>query len=231
MRVWSFFHRFFSSCIIYSTFLWISNLIPSFCSTIGILEKRMTAFVSPLAFFPVRFPDMCMIVDLHIFLVLGAGDSSLLSFYDCPVPWVEKAMAPRSNTLAWRIPWMEEPGRLKSMGSQRVDTTEWLHFHFSLSCIGEGNGNPLQCSCLENARDEGAWWAAIYGVAQSRTQLKWLSSSSSSVSIPHSLQSELKAIWLEDIQVFLTAMLLQDAFFLLFFEVFFLDFEGRIQEL
>ena len=57
--------------------------------------------------------------------------------------------------------------------------TERLHFHFSLSCIGEGNGNPFQCSCLEKPRDRGAWWAAIYGVAQSRTQLKWLSSSSS----------------------------------------------------
>ena len=50
-----------------------------------------------------------------------------------------------------------------------------LHFHFSLSCIGEGNGNPLQCSCLENPRDEGSWWAAIYGVTQSRTRMKWLS--------------------------------------------------------
>ena len=59
------------------------------------------------------------------------------------------------------------------------DTTERLHFHFSLSCIGEENGNPLQCSCLENPRDEGAWWAAVYGVAQSQTRLKWLSSSSS----------------------------------------------------
>ena len=56
--------------------------------------------------------------------------------------------------------------------------TEQLHFHFSLSCIGEGNGNPLQCSCLENPRDGGAWWAAVYGVAQSRTRLKRLSSSS-----------------------------------------------------
>ena len=53
--------------------------------------------------------------------------------------------------------------------------TEWLHFHFSLSCIGEGNGNPLQCSCLETPRDRGAWWAAVYGVAQSRTRLKRLS--------------------------------------------------------
>ena len=65
-------------------------------------------------------------------------------------------------------------------GREELDTTEQLHFHFSLSCIGEGNGNPLQCSCLENPRDWGAWWAAVYGVAQSRTQLKWLSSSSSS---------------------------------------------------
>ena len=58
------------------------------------------------------------------------------------------------------------------------DTTEQLHFHFSLSCIGEGNGNPLQCSCLENPRDGASWWAAVYGVAQSQTRLKWLSSSS-----------------------------------------------------
>ena len=137
-------------------------------------------------------------------------------------------MAPHSSTLAWKIPWTEEPGRLWSMGSWRVghnwatslslftfihwrrkwqptpvflpgesqgrgrlvgcrlwgrtesDTTERFHFHFSLSCIGEGNGNPPQCSCLENPKDEGDWWAAVYGVAQSRTRLKWLSSSSSS---------------------------------------------------
>ena len=60
-------------------------------------------------------------------------------------------------------------------GREESDTTERLHFHFSLSCTGEGNGNPLQCSCLENPRDGGAWWAALYGVAQSRTRLKWLS--------------------------------------------------------
>ena len=65
-------------------------------------------------------------------------------------------------------------------GRKESDMTEQLHFHFSRSCIGEGNGNPLQCSCLENPRDRGAWWAAFYGVAQSRTWLKQLSSSSSS---------------------------------------------------
>ena len=87
-------------------------------------------------------------------------------------------MAPHSSTLAWKIPWTEEPGGLQSMGSLRVsDMTERLHFHFSLSCIGEGNGNPLLCSCLENPRDGGAWWAAVSGVAQCRTRLKRLSSS------------------------------------------------------
>ena len=65
-------------------------------------------------------------------------------------------------------------------GREESDTTERLHFHSSLSCTGEGNGNPLQCSCLENPKDGGAWWAAVYGVAQSRTRLKWLSSSTSS---------------------------------------------------
>ena len=85
---------------------------------------------------------------------------------------MEKAMATHSSTLAWKIPWMEDPGRLQSWCLEESDTTERLHFDFSLSCIGEGNGNPLHCSCLENPRDGRAWWAAISGVAQSRTQLK-----------------------------------------------------------
>ena len=88
-------------------------------------------------------------------------------------------MAPPSSPLAWKIPWMEEPGGLQSMGSQRVGD-DWAT---SLSRIGEGNGNRLQCSCLENPRDRGAWWAAVYGVTQSRTRLKWFSSSSSSSSV------------------------------------------------
>ena len=86
-------------------------------------------------------------------------------------------MAPHSSTLAWKIPWTEEPGGLQSMGSLELDTSERLHFHFSLSRIGEGNSNPLQCSCLENPRDGRAWWVAVYGVAQGRTGLKRLSSS------------------------------------------------------
>ena len=75
-------------------------------------------------------------------------------------------------------------GGYSAWGLEELDTTEWLHFHFSLSCTGEGNGNPFQCSCLENPRDRGAWWVAVYGVTQSRTRLKWLSSSSTS-SRPH----------------------------------------------
>ena len=94
--------------------------------------------------------------------------------------------------MPWRRQWQPTPVPLPGRshgwrslvgcspwGREESDTTEWLHFHFSLSSIGEGNGNPLQCSCLENPRDGGAWWAAVYGVAQSRTRLKWLSSSSS----------------------------------------------------
>ena len=95
------------------------------------------------------------------------------------------------NHLIRRRQWHPTPGFLPGKshgwrslvgcspwGRQESDTTERLHFHFSLACIGKGNGNPLQCSCLENPRDGGAWWAAIYGVAQSRTRLKRLSSSS-----------------------------------------------------
>ena len=76
------------------------------------------------------------------------------------------------RSLAGCSPW----------GREELDMTERLHFHFSLSCIGEGNGNPLQCSCLENPRDGGAWWAAIYEVMKSRTRVKQLSGSNSSSS-------------------------------------------------
>ena len=90
-------------------------------------------------------------------------------------------MAPHSSTLAWKIPWTEEPGGLQSMGSLKSQTQlSDFTFTFCFHAFGEDNGNPLQCSCLENPRDGGAWWAAVYGVTQSRTQLKRLSSSSSS---------------------------------------------------
>ena len=91
---------------------------------------------------------------------------------------MEKAMAPHSSTLAWKIPGLRSLVRLQSMRLLSVRHNWATSFHFSLSCIGEGNGNPLQCSCLENPRDGGVWWTAIYGVSQSRTRLKGLSSSS-----------------------------------------------------
>ena len=93
---------------------------------------------------------------------LGEGNGTPLQ-YSC----LEKSHGWRS--LVGCSPW----------GHQESDTTERLHFHFSLSCTGEGNGSPLQYSCLENPKDGRAWWAAVYGVTQSRTQLKWLSNSNS----------------------------------------------------
>ena len=96
-------------------------------------------------------------------------------------------MAPHSSTLAWKIPWAEKPGRLQSNGSSLRVGHDWAT-SLSLSCIGEGNGNPLQCSCLENPRDAGAWWAAVCGVARNRTRLKRLSSSSSRMLRKHALQ-------------------------------------------
>ena len=80
-------------------------------------------------------------------------------------------MATHSSILAWRIPWTEEPGGLVSMGSHRVGS-DLACMH---ACIGEGNGNPLQYSCLENPRDGGAWWAAVYGITESWTRLERLS--------------------------------------------------------
>ena len=98
--------------------------------------------------------------------------------------WLMTAL-PASRTQPWRRRWRPTPALLPGKshgprslagcspwGREESDTTERLHFDFSLSCIGEGNGNPLQCSCLENPRDGEAWWAAVYGVAQSRTRLK-----------------------------------------------------------
>ena len=90
-----------------------------------------------------------------------------------PTPVLLPGKSHGRRTLVGCSPW----------GLEESDMTERLHFHFSLSCIGEENGTPPQCSCLENPRDGGAWWAAVYGIAQSRTRLKRLSSSSSSSSI------------------------------------------------
>ena len=88
-------------------------------------------------------------------------------------------LATHSSTLAWKIPWTEEPGRLQSLGLRGVKHYWATSLSLFTFMHGEGGGNPLQCSCLQNPRDWGAWWAAVSGVAQSRTRLKQFSSSSS----------------------------------------------------
>ena len=131
-----------------------------------------------------------------VFVVPGLSCSTSCGIL-CPHAISEAAISEAPEAKARRRQWHPTPVLLpgKSHGLRSLvgcspwgrtesDTTEQLHFHFSLSCIGEGNGNPLQCSCLENPRDGGACWAAVYGVAaQSRTRLKRLSSSSSSIQI------------------------------------------------
>ena len=106
-------------------------------------------------------------------------------------------MAPHSSALAWKIPWTEEPGRLQSMGSWRVGHDWATSLSLFTFMLGEGNGNPFQCSCLENPRDGGAWQAAIYGVTQSGTRLRWLSSSSRLVIIFLPRSKRLLISWLQ----------------------------------
>ena len=129
-------------------------------------------------------------VAIHHWKILTRPTTLLFFFI---ISFVHPLSLVKPKVESWRRQWHPTPVLLpgKSHGQRSLvgcspwghyesDTTEWLHFHSSLACIGEGNGNLLQCSCLENPRDRGAWWADIYGVAQSQTRLKWLSSSSSS---------------------------------------------------
>ena len=127
------------------------------------------------------------------------------------------------SIIYWRTQWHPTPVLLpgKSHGWRSLvgcspwghtesNTTEWLHFHYPLSCIGEGNGNPLQCSCLENPRDRWAWWVAVYGVAQSRTRLKWLSSNLSMIKV--SKQNSLSG-WINFKKQHLTSCCLKETHF------------------
>ena len=107
--------------------------------------------------------------------LLGIYPEETINEKDPCTPVLMAALENPMDEGAW---WAAVHGVTKSW-TGLSDFTFTFHFHFSLSCTGEGNGNPLQCSCLENPRDNGAWWAAVYGVAQSGTRLKRLSSSSS----------------------------------------------------
>ena len=157
------------------------SLCLAFWRVIRLLSKVGTPLTSP----PTKYgcfsfstfsPTVVDILLLKLSCLMRSG-ISLWFWFACSWQLVLfRILAPHSSTLAWKIPWTEEPGRLQSVGLLRVGH-DWVT-SLSLSCIGEGNGNPLQCSCLENPRDRGAWWAAVYGVAQSWTWLKWLSSSS-----------------------------------------------------
>ena len=143
--------------------------------------------------FYVRLPSLTCPLPLTAYLLLSISCVWLFATPRTAKAWTTEN---KCGTLPpgprWRRQWHPTPvllpgrshGRRSLVGCspwgrKESDTTERLHFHFSLSCTGEGNGNPLQRSCLENPRDGGAWWAAVYGVAQSRTRLKRLSSSSS----------------------------------------------------
>ena len=116
----------------------------------------------------IEYSSLCYTIDPHCLTILYIV-----------VCILEKEIAAHFSILAWRILWIEEPGGLLSTGSHRV-RHDWGDLACMYSCIGEGNGNPLQCSCLENPRDGEDWWAAVYGVARSQIWLKQLSSSSSS---------------------------------------------------
>ena len=138
--------------------------------------------------------------EIRLIIFFAAEDREALNSqqkqdWELTVAQIMSFLLHNSDLNWWRRQWHPTPVLLPGKshgwrslvgcspwGCEESDTTERLHFDFSLSCIGEGNGNPLQCSCLENPRDEGVWWAAVYGVTQSRTRLKWLSGSSSSSS-------------------------------------------------
>ena len=133
----------------------------------------------PLTYGPWHLPLYFLTMNLTILSALYKGNQQYLSAPN--VYWQRRQWHPTSVLLPGKSHGRRSLAGCSPWGLEESDTTEWLHSHFSLSCIGEGNGNPLQCSGLENHRDGGAWWAAVYGVVQSQTLLKWLSSSSSSV--------------------------------------------------
>ena len=121
-------------------------------------------------------PNECFCHQLHLWAVEQPYQSVLWAII---LKKSEKAMATHSSTLAWKIPWMEETGGLQSMGLRRVRDDRATSLSLFNFMHWRRKWQPTQCSCLENPRDGGAWWAAVYGVAQSRTRLKRLSSSSS----------------------------------------------------
>jgi len=158
----------FELIFVYGIKLW-SSFILLYITILFSLHHLLTR----LSFLPLYFPSYFVVnfLAMYVWIYFWA----LIMYHRRrqwhPTPVLLPGKSHGRISLVGCSPW----------GREELDATERLHFHFSLSCIGEGNGNPFQCSCLENPRDRGAWWAAVYGVAQSRTRLKRLSSSSSSI--------------------------------------------------
>ena len=173
-------------------FVWMYlSLLVGLYSGVELLGQVITVFTL-LRNCQTVFQSGCTIVHTHQ-QHMRVPVSPLKCRFDRFLPWAWTLHLVNTQDIRRRRQWHPTPVLLPGKshgwrglvgcspwGHEELDTTEWLPFHFSLSCTGEGNGNLLQCSCLENPRDGGAWWAAVYGVAQSRTRLKRLSSSSSS---------------------------------------------------
>ena len=147
----------------------MSQLFASDSQSIGVSASTSVLPMNIQNWFPLGWTGWIFLQSKGLSWVFFSFFSSKAS-----VLWHSAFFMVQLSYPSWKIPWTEELGRLQSMGLLRVGHN-WAT---SLSCIGEGNGNPLQGSCLESPRDVGAWWAAVYGVAQSRTRLKRLSSSS-----------------------------------------------------
>ena len=163
--------------------IYLSILLPILDSSLWyIYRKTQTQVRSVLQL--CSFITLCIIGLLPINLRVNYIDIHKITCWNFDWDCSEKAMAPHSSTLAWKIPWVEEPGRLQSMGSLRVEH-DWatsLSLFTFMRWRRKRQPTPV-CSCLENPRDGGVWWAAVYGVAQSRTRLRRLSSSSSIVNV------------------------------------------------
>ena len=160
------------SCVIYCFFLAAVNIC-SFC-LIFINLINMCLGVFPLGFVPFRTLWISWTWVTISFLILGKFSTI---FSSSIFSWQRRQWHPTPVLLPGKSHGRRSLVGCRPWGREESDKTEQLPFHFSLSCNGEGNGNPFQCSCLENPMDRGAWWAAVYGVAQSWTQLKLLSSS------------------------------------------------------
>ena len=165
-------------------YFWPSVFLYNFSEYIWLSpSKQLSLFIRNALNLQINLTGIfkCPLIHEHAYSSLKLDFPSSSSMMFCGLVLInfvllssDKAMAPHSSTLAWKLPWTEEPGRLQPMGSLRVRHNWATSLSLFTFTHWRRNGNPLQYSCLENPRNGGAWWAAVYGVAQSRTRLKWL---------------------------------------------------------